>query len=116
MVGACLQAMVRAVGGVPSSPRWAILRGEGTPRTVYWLQRIHLLALAALLLAGGCATVSGPYQPPAPLSAGARTAQNLRVFDRAWELINDKFFDAKFRGVDWAARRTHYRPEAAKAA
>src|SRR5882724_1261133 len=31
-VGACLQAMDRDVGGVPS-PRYAIPRGEGTPPT-----------------------------------------------------------------------------------
>src|SRR6185295_4394729 len=69
--------------------------------------------LAVALLAGGCVTA-----PPAPvvLSAGERAAYNEKVFDRAWDLVNRKFFDAKFRGVDWSAMRERYRPEAEKAA
>lgn len=74
-----------------------------------------MLALGTLLL-GGCATVPTEFREPAPLTADARTALNGRVFDRAWELVNEKYFDASFRGVDWAGMRGRYRPEAIAAA
>ena len=64
----------------------------------------------------GCATVPTEYREPAPLAAEARTALNLRVYDRAWELVNEKYFDAKFLGVDWPVQRERYRAEAAAAA
>ncbi|HVT74772.1 MAG TPA: S41 family peptidase [Lacunisphaera sp.] len=71
-----------------------------------------LLALVAL---AGCATSPTEYHDPAPLAAAARRDHNLEVFDRAWSLVNRKYFDAKFRGVDWAAQRVKYRPAAAAA-
>ncbi len=83
------------------------------------LKSIRLLApgsrLLALLLAG-CATAPTAWQPPPPIPAAQRPEHNLRVFDHAWELVNDKFFDARFRGVDWPAQRDRYRPEAGQAA
>ncbi|OYU99798.1 MAG: hypothetical protein CFE26_25035 [Verrucomicrobiales bacterium VVV1] len=74
-----------------------------------------VLAGAVLGLAG-CATVPTEYREPAPLTAEARAALNLRVYDRAWELVNEKYFDEKFLGVDWAAQKGKYRTDAAAAA
>lgn len=74
-----------------------------------------VLPLAASLLLVGCATTPAAYREPAALTATERTAQNLAVFDRAWSLVNDKYFDATLHGVDWPAMRTRYRPEAAAA-
>jgi len=74
------------------------------------------LAFALLVIGGGCVTRPTEYHEPPPLSAAERTRLNLRVFDRAWEIVNDKYFDAALRGVDWRAARERYRPEAAKAA
>jgi carboxyl-terminal processing protease len=71
--------------------------------------------LLALLFAGGCATVPSEYREPPPLAATEQRAFNLRVFDRAWELVNERYFDAAFRGVDWRQMRERYRPEAAAA-
>ena len=73
------------------------------------------LAVVLLLLVAGCATVPTEYREPAPLSAEARTALNLRVHDRVWQLVNDNYFDEKFRGVDWLAIKLKYRAEAAAA-
>jgi carboxyl-terminal processing protease len=58
-----------------------------------------------------------PVAPPVPvaMSVEQRTAHNGMVFDRTWDLVNRKFFDAKLRGVDWPALREHYRPIAEKA-
>jgi len=39
----------------------------------------------------------------------------LAVFDDAWETIEDRYYDPKFHGVDWQAKRTLFRPAAARA-
>ncbi|MCW5549042.1 MAG: hypothetical protein KIT44_08770 [Opitutaceae bacterium] len=71
-----------------------------------------VVVIATLLALTGCATAPTAYRPPPPLPVNERPAHNLRVFDRAWELVNEKFFDARFRGVDWPALRDRYRPAA----
>jgi carboxyl-terminal processing protease len=73
----------------------------------------QIFLLVAALLVGGC--VTGPPRANLTFSTAERVAHNQRVFDRAWQLVNEKFFDAKFRGVDWAAVKTRYRPDAEKA-
>ena len=40
----------------------------------------------------------------------------LVVFDDVWETIEDQYYDPNFRGVDWQAKRTLFRPAAARAA
>ena len=35
-------------------------------------------------------------------------SEKQQVFDQAWTLLRDNFFDAKFNGVDWEASRTRY--------
>ena len=39
----------------------------------------------------------------------------LAVFDDAWETIQGRYYDPKFHGVDWQAKRTAFRPVAARA-
>jgi carboxyl-terminal processing protease len=39
----------------------------------------------------------------------------LAVFDDLWETIEDRYYDPRFHGVDWQAKRTSFRPAAAKA-
>ncbi len=74
-----------------------------------------VLTLAGSLLLAGCATTPTAYREPEALNVTDRAAPNLAVFDRVWSLVNDKYFDATFHGVDWPAMRTRYRPEAAAA-
>ena len=73
---------------------------------------VVLCALLLALLAGGCATLPTEYREPPALSQVERTKLNEKVFDRAWSLVDRKYFDASFRGVDWKAMRERYRPEA----
>ena len=40
----------------------------------------------------------------------------LAVFDDAWETIDERYYDPKFHGIDWQAKRTAFRPVAARAA
>jgi carboxyl-terminal processing protease len=48
----------------------------------------------------------------APMAAQTAPAaqSDLAVFDEVWDLVNQRFYDAKFNGVDWAAMREKYRP------
>lgn len=72
-----------------------------------------LIVLSFLWLGfAGCATPLTAYREPAPLAPRARTALNGQVFDTAWQLVNEKYFDPHFRGVNWVAMRAHYRPAA----
>lgn len=48
--------------------------------------------------------------------APARIAHNLSVFDSVWELVDRKYYDPKFHGIDWLATAEVYRPKAAAAA
>lgn len=82
-------------------------------RGPFYPGRCFLLIVA--LLAGGCAGIPTRPRTDVVLSSEERVAHNREVFDRAWQLVNDKFFDAKFRGVDWPAMKTRYRPAAEKA-
>jgi carboxyl-terminal processing protease len=41
-----------------------------------------------------------------PLSA----ADHAKLFDQVWTLINEKYYDPAFNGVDWNAVRERYRP------
>ena len=39
----------------------------------------------------------------------------LAVFDDVWETIQGRYYDPKFHGIDWQAKRTAFRPLAARA-
>jgi len=39
----------------------------------------------------------------------------LAVFDDVWETIEERYYDTKFHGIDWQAKRETYRPAAARA-
>ncbi len=39
----------------------------------------------------------------------------LAVFDDVWETIQDRYYDPKFHGIDWQAKRSTFRPVAARA-
>lgn len=79
-------------------------------------KRIALGAsLLALGLFSGCASAPTAFVEHAPLAHDARVKLNLETFDEAWRLVDRKYFDPKFRGVNWRAMRDKYRPIAAQA-
>jgi carboxyl-terminal processing protease len=48
---------------------------------------------------------------PAPAaSTPDATARRLATFQTVWTIVNEKFYDPEFNGVDWAAVRARYRP------
>lgn len=74
---------------------------------------LRLLAGLALIL-----VLAGPAAGRAvPLDAAqsAAATRSTALFDEVWQTVADKFYDRKFRGVDWPAMREKYRPLAAAA-
>jgi carboxyl-terminal processing protease len=49
------------------------------------------------------------------LVSTATVEGRLAVFDDVWETIQDRYYDPKFHGIDWQAKRTAFRPVAARA-
>lgn len=43
---------------------------------------------------------------------GSKTfsAEKIEIFEQVWSLINEKYYDGNFHGVDWQAMREKYRP------
>ena len=49
------------------------------------------------------------------LVSTATTEGRLAVFDDVWETIQERYYDPKFHGIDWQAKRNVFRPAAARA-
>lgn len=56
-----------------------------------------------------------PVAAQTTLAPAPQPRANLAVFDQVWDLVNQRFYDAKFNGIDWAAVREKYQPLAAAA-
>ncbi|MDQ4122355.1 MAG: S41 family peptidase [Acidobacteriota bacterium] len=52
-----------------------------------------------------------PAQPRADVSP----ERNLAVFDEVWETVQERYYDATLRGIDWEARREYFREKSASA-
>ncbi len=64
---------------------------------------------------GRVSIVSLDARQPKPLAVSAQldvdfAREKMEVFEQAWSLIRDNFFDPKFHGVNWEAARTEYEP------
>jgi carboxyl-terminal processing protease len=71
------------------------------------MSRRHLAA-AALTLAVACLVHEGaPAQDPPP-----PRGPDLRVFEDAWRMVRDAFYDRGMHGVDWPAARERHLPRA----
>lgn len=51
----------------------------------------------------------------AALVSTATIEGRLAVFDDVWETIQQRYYDPKYHGIDWQAKRTTFRPLAARA-
>jgi len=49
------------------------------------------------------------------LVSTATAEGRLAVFDDVWETIAERYYDPKFHGIDWQAKRNSFRPAAARA-
>lgn len=83
-------------------------------------------AFAVLAFAGAASAFGGPpavapldgatASSSAQVVAPQRLRMNERVFDRVWNAVSRSYYDPKLHGVDWAAARAEYRPQALAAA
>lgn len=73
-----------------------------------------LLAIAALLACANVRAVSIPANARAIASRSAAvltTKDRADVFEDVWQLVNEKYYDSRFNGVNWRAIRERYRPQ-----
>jgi len=59
--------------------------------------------------------VSATFRDDSTLVSTATPEGRLAVFDDVWETIAERYYDPKFRGIDWQAKRNLFRPAAARA-
>jgi carboxyl-terminal processing protease len=58
---------------------------------------------------------SGTARDDSSLVSTNTVEGRLAVFDDVWETIQERYYDPKFHGIDWQAKRNAFRPAAARA-
>lgn len=77
---------------------------------------VLVLALVVSLVAPLALPLSShAHYDDASLVSTTTPEGRLAVFDDIWETIEDRYYDPRFNGVNWQAKRTSVRPAAAKA-
>jgi carboxyl-terminal processing protease len=74
-----------------------------------------IFVLCALCVPQFAISVSRAARDDSSLVSTATVEGRLAVFDDAWETIQDRYYDPKFHGIDWQAKRSLFRPAAARA-
>ena len=90
-------------GADPSHIRW-----DGKSEKIYYMKSggtFHSISKD-----GG----SGKGYPFAARLVIDHQAERLQMFDEAWRILNDSFYDPEFHGADWQASKEKYRPMAAQ--
>jgi carboxyl-terminal processing protease len=75
-----------------------------------------MLALCVLCLVLGPFWSSQATHDDISLVSTATVEGRLAVFDDVWETIQQRYYDPKYHGIDWQAKRAAFRPIAARAA
>lgn len=75
-----------------------------------------MLALCVLCLVLGPFWSSQAAYDDSSLVSTATVEGRLAVFDDVWETIQQRYYDPKYHGIDWEAKRAAFRPAAARAA
>ncbi len=71
--------------------------------------RRDFFAIAASLALGAPPAGAQPdFQPRGQAAA----EPDRSAFDQVWELVRDRFYDPKLKGLDWPAMRDRFRPQA----
>src|SRR5215470_1230858 len=86
---------------------------SGAPRRAF---RVFYFVLCALLVSQlATASFVRAVRDDSSLVSTTTVEGRLAVFDDAWETIQERYYDPKFHGIDWQAKRTTFRPVAARA-
>lgn len=75
-----------------------------------------VLLIALLVSQVAITRVARAVRDDLSLVSTATVEGRLAVFDDVWETIQDRYYDPKFHGIDWHAKRAAFRPLAARAA
>jgi len=76
---------------------------------------ILYFVLGALCVPQFAIGVARASRDDSSLVSTATVEGRLAVFDDVWETIEDHYYDPKFHGIDWQAKRALFRPAAARA-
>lgn len=71
------------------------------------------ITILFLVLACSAAAAQSASTSQAVSDAAGASALRQKTFERAWEVVRDKFYDPNFNGVDWEAVRARYAPQVA---
>ena len=74
-----------------------------------------VLLIALLFSQLALTRVARAVRDDATVVSTATVEGRLAVFDDVWETIQDRYYDPKFHGIDWQAKRATFRPIAARA-
>src|SRR5215204_958637 len=74
-----------------------------------------VLVIALLISQLAITSVARAVRDDSTLVSTATVEGRLAVFDDVWETIQDRYYDPKFHGIDWHAKRETFRPVAARA-
>jgi carboxyl-terminal processing protease len=74
-----------------------------------------VLVIALLFSQLAITRVARAVHDDSTLVSTATVEGRLAVFDDVWETIQDRYYDPKFHGIDWQAKRAAFRPIAARA-
>src|SRR5215204_6092781 len=74
-----------------------------------------VLVIALLISQVAITSVARAVRDDSSLVSTATVEGRLAVFDDIWETIQDRYYDPKFHGIDWQAKRAAFRPAAARA-
>lgn len=72
-----------------------------------------ILLLTVFLSGGGIARPVSAKESAigSPIAALLTPRERADVFDDVWEIVNEKYYDSAFNGVNWRAVRERYRPQ-----
>lgn len=72
-----------------------------------------ILLLTVLLSGASLVRPASANESPigSPSVALLTTRERVEVFDDVWEIVNQKYYDPGFNGVNWRAVRERYRPQ-----
>ena len=76
---------------------------------------ISIAARLALCLVLAASPIARASRDDSSLVSTATVEGRLAVFDDVWETIQERYYDPKFHGIDWQAKRSVFRPAAARA-
>ena len=74
---------------------------------------IPLLILLALLAPSSASSAFNFISTPRTVAEtpdSLSRKDRIKLFDEVWEMINERYYDRRFNGVDWHAVRKQYRP------